>query len=225
MTWRMLLILPPIAIGVALFMWMTQPADKIDGAEIPETALAVRVHQVTPESFVATASGFGRVKAVETWQAISQVTGRAVQVNAVVAEGEFVRAGDLLVRIDPRDYEIALAKAETAIASARAAIQELEASTSNTAATLALEQEIEAFYQTELVRQQELVERGAVSQTTLDNAQRTLLTQKKVALGLRNTLALAPVKRKNPRGNARRASCRVGRGRSRIGQYRNRCAI
>lgn len=196
MNWRMLSVIPPIVFGVLVFMWMTGEGDNTEAAETPEAALAVRVQQIAPQTFVAAASGFGRVQASETWQAISQVTGRAVQVNAAVAEGEVVHAGDLLVEIDPRDYEIALTKAQTAVASARTAIQELEASTANTTATLKLEQEIEAFYQTELTRQQSLAKRGTVSQTALDQAQRALLTQKKVALGLQNTLALAPVKRK-----------------------------
>lgn len=196
MNWRMLLVIPPIVIAVLVFMWMTGADDNAGVVEVPEAALAVRVQQIAPQTFVASASGFGRVHAVETWQGISQVTGRAVLVGATVAEGEMVRSGDLLVQIDPRDYEIALAKAETAVASARTGIQELEASTVNTTATLNLEQEIEAFYQTELTRQQALAERGTVSQTALDQAQRALLSQKKVALGLQNTLALAPVKRK-----------------------------
>src|SRR5580704_12418923 len=45
---------------------------------------------------------------------INAISGRITgNVIAVLADDEqFVKAGDLLVKIDPRDYEVALAKAE-----------------------------------------------------------------------------------------------------------------
>ena len=197
MSWRALLFLPPIAVGIALFMWMTKGDDSPTIADVPEAALAVRVSTVAPQDFVASASGFGRVKAIETWHAISQVSGRALEVSPDVVVGELVKAGELLVRIDPRDYEIALSKAKTGVASARAGLQELDAVSANTKATLELEQEIEAFYQTELDRQLALLERGTVSQATLDKARRTLLTQQKMVLGLKNALTLVPVQKQS----------------------------
>lgn len=195
MNWRAILFLPPIAAGVFLFMWMTKAEEKPPMAEIPEVALAVRVEQIEAQYFTASASGFGRVKAVETWRAISQVSGRAIKVHPDVVIGELIKAGKLLVRIDPRDYEIAISKTKTSVASARAGLAELEAVSGNTEATLKLEQEIEAFYQTELDRQLTLLERGAISQAAVDRSRRTLLTQQKMVLGLKNTLTLIPVQK------------------------------
>jgi RND family efflux transporter MFP subunit len=195
MNWRMFLILPPLGLGVAIFMWMTSGDDRGQSIDIPEAALAVRVSKVTPERFVAEASGFGRVQAIHTWQAISQVAGRAIDVSPNVAIGALVEPGDLLVRIDPREYEIAMSIAQTAIASARASIRELEATLSNTNATLKLEQEIQASYQAEMERQLALVERGTISKASLDPWRRTLLSQQKVVLDLKNKLNLYPVQR------------------------------
>ena len=103
--------------------------------------------------------------------------------------------GDLLVAIDPRDYEIALAKAETARDSARASLRELDATEANTSDTLKLERRIEAFLQTDFDRQSNLLQRGAVAQTSVDHAARALLAQQKVVLELQNRLNLVPVQR------------------------------
>ena len=195
MNWRAFLILPPIGLGVAIFMWMTVDQDSGQSAEIPEAALAVRVSKVVSESFVAKASGFGRVEAIHTWQAIPQVAGRAIEVSPKVAIGEMVEPGDLLVRIDPRDYEITLSIAQTAVASARASIRELEATSDNTNATLKLEQKIETFDQAGLVRQQALIERGTVSKAAHDKARQNLLSQQKIVLDLRNKLNLFPLQK------------------------------
>jgi membrane fusion protein (multidrug efflux system) len=51
----------------------------------------------------------------------SRISGNVI---SVLAEDEqYVKAGDVLVRIDPRDYEVALAKAEADLADAEAALE------------------------------------------------------------------------------------------------------
>jgi membrane fusion protein (multidrug efflux system) len=51
----------------------------------------------------------------------SRISGNVI---SVLAEDEqYVKAGDLLVRIDPRDYEVSLAKAEADLAEAEAALE------------------------------------------------------------------------------------------------------
>jgi membrane fusion protein (multidrug efflux system) len=56
---------------------------------------------------------------------INAISGRITgNVIAVLAEDEqFVKAGDILVKIDPRDYEVALAKAEADLHDAEAALE------------------------------------------------------------------------------------------------------
>src|SRR5580692_1466333 len=51
----------------------------------------------------------------------ARISGNVVE---VLAEDEkYVKAGDVLVRIDPRDYEVALAKAEADLADSEAALE------------------------------------------------------------------------------------------------------
>lgn len=56
---------------------------------------------------------------------INAISGRITgNVTAALAEDEqFVKAGDVLVRIDPRDYEVAVAKAEADLLDAEAALE------------------------------------------------------------------------------------------------------
>ncbi|HEV3196693.1 MAG TPA: HlyD family secretion protein [Bryobacteraceae bacterium] len=51
----------------------------------------------------------------------SRISGNVVQVLA--EDQKYVKAGDILVRIDPKDYEVALQKAEADLADAEAALQ------------------------------------------------------------------------------------------------------
>ncbi|MBZ5579790.1 MAG: HlyD family secretion protein [Acidobacteriia bacterium] len=73
---------------------------------------------------------------------INEVSGRiAGNVIEVRAEDEqFVKAGDVLVRLDPKDYEVALAKAEADLSDAEAALEssrtDIPIVTTNTASQL-----------------------------------------------------------------------------------------
>lgn len=195
MNWRPLLFIPPIVVGIGIFYVMTRPDDGQVTAPAAETPLAVRAVVFEPQSFTASVSGFGRVEAEQSWQAIPQVSGRVIDVFDGLAVGSIVKDGATLIRIDPRDYEIARSKAEASLASAQANLEEIDAELANNQASLELEQKIESFLQTEFDRQQALVDRGTVSQSVLDLATRELIAQQQKVLGLQNTIALSPVQR------------------------------
>ncbi len=76
MNWRQLLFIPPILVGVAIFYMMTRPDGGTGTGDPSATAVAVRVAELQRQNFIATAVGFGRVEATQTWAAISQVDGR-----------------------------------------------------------------------------------------------------------------------------------------------------
>src|SRR5579862_3095878 len=58
----------------------------------------------------------GHINAIST-----RISGNIIEILAV--DQQFVKAGDVLVRIDPRDYEVALAKAEADLADSEAALE------------------------------------------------------------------------------------------------------
>ncbi|WP_372572625.1 efflux RND transporter periplasmic adaptor subunit [Ruegeria jejuensis] len=194
MNLRPLLFLPPIALGVGGFMWMTRP-DETAQTPPTETVTVVRAMTLTPTEAVPSASGYGRVVAEDTWQAISQVQGRAVFVDDNLTVGSVLPVGTEITRIDPRDYEIDLSRASAARDTAQAALDELEATDANTKASIALESRIKDVRQAELERQETLLERGSASQAVVDTAIRDLLSQEKLVLNLENALRLLPAQR------------------------------
>jgi len=51
----------------------------------------------------------------------ARITGAVVAINA--EDEQFVKAGDVLVKLDPKDYEVAVARAEADLADAEAALE------------------------------------------------------------------------------------------------------
>jgi membrane fusion protein (multidrug efflux system) len=98
----------------------------------------------------------------------AEVSGGIVEV--AVRENQRVKKGDLLFRIDPRSYRIALAQAEAQIAAAQVRVGELQAETANTGADIQGATANLGFAQRALARQQELLNRGFTTRARYDEA-------------------------------------------------------
>ncbi len=99
----------------------------------------------------------------------AEIVGKIVDVR--VHEGDMVRAGDLLFRIDPEPYRLQIAEADAAIASAQANVTALSSASELTGADIAAAREDIGFAQATLDRQQALWRRGFTTKADLEAAQ------------------------------------------------------
>lgn len=87
-----------------------------------------------------------------------------------VRENQVVKKGDLLFRIDPRPYRIALAQAEAQISAAQVQVGKLEAESSATSADIMGASDNIQIAQRALDRQAELLARGFTTRARYDDA-------------------------------------------------------
>ncbi len=192
---RALMILPPILIGVLVLVW------QIAGREGPqqdpprEVSRAVRVVEVRATTFVPRAMGYGFVQPDRVWDAVAQVEGRIAARHPLLERGQILEAGSELLRIDPTDYELAVARAEADLASIRAQLAELEVEEKNLRSSLAIERRALDIEERELARQKKLRTKGNVSQARVDESESALLLQRQRAQDLDNQLGLLPSRR------------------------------
>jgi len=118
-------------------------------------------HVTTDDAFVE----------VPTVRVSAQVPGRVQQV--LVVEHQRVAAGDVLVALDPADYELELARARASLAVAKNQVVRAEASSASLDADRKAATVEVWRTERELVRVRTLHERGTVSQRELDAAQAT----------------------------------------------------
>ncbi|GAA6210900.1 hypothetical protein NBRC116602_06400 [Hyphomicrobiales bacterium 4NK60-0047b] len=78
--------------------------------------------------------------------------GRVKKLDQRIAVGNEIPEGTEILKIDPRNYEIALARANAAQDSAKASLEELATTETNNRATLKLEKDIEVLVQADLDR-------------------------------------------------------------------------
>lgn len=82
------------------------------------SGLEVRVEEVEIRDLVATVTASGNIRPRRTVDISADVMGRIVELN--VDEGDEVDAGEILLRIDPTQYQAALSRARAGLSQARA---------------------------------------------------------------------------------------------------------
>lgn len=90
-----------------------------------DNGVAVRMEAVSRRNLVSTVTASGKIQPMSKVDISSDITGRIIELR--VREGEFVRRGDLLIRIEPSTFEAGVARAEAGLASARASAVQSEA--------------------------------------------------------------------------------------------------
>jgi HlyD family secretion protein len=116
-----------IGVGVAAVVGVLAARAVMAGGE---DAVTVRAEDVERRDLVAKVRASGHIEPKRSVDISADISGRIVQLP--VEEGQNVREGDLLLIIDPTQYEAALQRAEASVAEARA--REVQARTDYTQA-------------------------------------------------------------------------------------------
>ena len=99
----------------------------------------------------------------------AEIGGQIVDVR--VRENQRVKKGDLLFRIDPTPYRIALAEAEAQLDAAQVQVQQLQTASAGTGADIQGAQQNLAFAQSNFNRYAELLQRGFTTRARYEEAQ------------------------------------------------------
>ncbi|MDP3674392.1 MAG: HlyD family secretion protein [Novosphingobium sp.] len=102
----------------------------------------------------------------------TEVSGRIVAVG--VRENQPVRAGDLLFRVDPEPYRIAMAQADATIAAAQVKVVGMETDLSTKGADIAAARASLTYAQENHAREAQLMERGFTTRAQMDAATEAL---------------------------------------------------
>jgi RND family efflux transporter MFP subunit len=96
-------------------------APQFDPPQVPVSIDAIRA---VPEDYRVVIRSEGTVEPRTESTLIPQVSGQIVAISPSFREGGFFEEGDVLVTLDPRDYELAIASAEAQVAQAESALEQ-----------------------------------------------------------------------------------------------------
>jgi multidrug efflux pump subunit AcrA (membrane-fusion protein) len=211
MNWRVLWLIPALALGLGIAVWLVMTGPEPARLERAEVAIPVEVVTVEARAVAPVASGYGFSRPARHWAAVAPVRGTIIETHADLASGRFIPAGAEVLKIDPSEYDLALAEARADLAALEAEVAQLEAENENLAAILALERERLALAEQDLQRTERLVAQGTAPQARLDEQQRATLAFRRTVQELENTLSLLPVQQDRLEAQTARTRVRIAR--------------
>ena len=185
----------PILIGVVIMVILVKTSKEPVQSTVKEYVRTVRFIDVPVVDYFPGAVGYGSVSPSVTLDGVAEVSGKIVEMLPNLKKGSIVPADSVLLKIDPTAYELAIAEIETSIESTRAQINETNVNEENTRVSLDIENKSLESSKKELDRLKNIVKKGAVSRSALDEQERTYLSQLQSVQSLKNTLNLIPVER------------------------------
>ncbi len=116
---RFLLPLVIVAGGFGLAGIIIATGPKLEQLPPPNNAPIVRTWRADAETVQLTSITHGTVMPRTQSELIPEVSGRVINMSDAMVSGGFFEEGDVLLEIDPLDYEVALEQARAALASAK----------------------------------------------------------------------------------------------------------
>jgi multidrug efflux pump subunit AcrA (membrane-fusion protein) len=129
-----------LAVGGGMFAYLMLTRSQPGGTGETLPPRLVRVFEARQSSHQLAVTAYGTSRAAEVWTAISEVSGRAEQVNPLFEVGEVLAAGTLLVQIELTDYELARDRFQAEVDARQLAIKELDQNQANLRDILGLQQ-------------------------------------------------------------------------------------
>lgn len=149
-----------LLIGLLWYFWPQSKTTEQDGrpwrrGATSLTAVPVTVVDVVKAPFAVELKALGTVTAWNHVSIVSQVGGELVDIK--LEEGQYVKTGDVLAQIDPRNYQAEVEQARGSLAEQQAQL---------------------AHAEKELVRYRNLIKQDSIAQQTLDAQQATVNQQR-----------------------------------------------
>ena len=206
---RKWLFYPALALGVLVLVVLVENKTEPQKESLQEQARATRVIAAPMLAVLPAFSGNGNVEPSQVWSGVAEVSGSVVELSPRFKKGEIIQAGEVLLRIDPRDYQLKIAQAETAIDAIKAQIVEIGIREKNSRASLKIEQENLAIGQAELNRKEKLLAKGMVAHSDFEREKRAVLSQTQGVQSLKNALDLYPAQRTRMQAELKRLNAQL----------------
>ncbi|SFB00008.1 Biotin-lipoyl like [Poseidonocella pacifica] len=150
-----------------------------------ERVFAVNAVVLEPGTVTPELTTYGEVRSRRTLDVRPAVGGTVVELGASFEEGGAISAGDLLLRVDPKDAEDELARAEADLQDATQEVRDADRALSLAEDKLIAAEEQAVLREKALTRQRDLQDRGVGSASAVEDAELSVSTARQAVLSAR----------------------------------------
>jgi multidrug efflux pump subunit AcrA (membrane-fusion protein) len=187
---RWLVLFPLLGFIILVIMVKLKSAPQLK-SEVELTPL-VNVEKAKVRNLQMSIEGYGRAQSKEIWQAVAEVSGRVIYRHPDLEKGKIMPAGTVLLKIDPVDYQLKLAQAKSDLKSAIADADRVALNKNKYTLSLELEKSRLIILEKEYKRKKGILNKGAISQSLVDQEQSNVFAQQENVLDLSTSLQLIP---------------------------------
>jgi len=187
---RWLVFFPLLGFIILVIMVKLKSAPQLK-IEVELTPL-VNVEKAKVRNLQMSIEGYGRAQSKESWQAVAEVSGRVIYRHPDLEKGKIMPAGTVVLKIDPVDYQLKLAQAKSDLKSAIADADRVALNKNKYTLSLELEKSRLIILEKEYKRKKGILNKGAISQSLVDQEQSNVFAQQEKVLDLSTSLQLIP---------------------------------
>jgi multidrug efflux pump subunit AcrA (membrane-fusion protein) len=162
-----------LALVIAVILVKSKPAMQHAATEMPSKAVEVITARDIPFSTRTTA--YGNVEPAITLNGTAEVSGKISYVHPNLKAGETIPADTVVVRIDPKDYDVTLKQTQADLLASRASLKELEVEEKSTQRALKLAEKNLKVGEAEYARIKDVYEKKVVTKSALDAEEQKVL--------------------------------------------------
>ena len=182
-----------VAAAVTWLLWLYQPAVARRGPAAGRPEVPVfRARQV---QVARQWRGYGTAEAMDQSNVPARITATVQRVPRRIEAGRAVEQGELLVKLDPSDFEQQVSAAEQQLRELRATLNQLDIEQRRLKQQLELERQDVAVARSEFERFKQLRERGAANDQDVDTAKRQLINAQRSEVATAEALEQIPTRR------------------------------
>ena len=200
------IILLGVVITALLISQRTPPAH----TPIVERPLRVQAKMVRFEDARVDITGYGEVRARDVTDVSTGVAGKVVAIHPRLEVGEIIRAGEVLLKIDPRDYQARVDEVQASIVQLQSTVERLKMRNAIEADRLETFERSRDLAKTDFERSQRLFAKDNIeSQSLVDAREVAYNTAKDQFAQLALTLELFPLRVLEAKSNLRAAEAKL----------------
>ena len=198
-----------LLIGVVAMLALASMKKPPAEARLDERPLHVEVKEVIARDIPVIISGFGEARPLDMVTISPEVPGRIVMVHPQLEPGEIVAQGDVLFRIDDRDYQADQSEASASVQQWRNTILRLKKQATIDADRLKTLRRSQRLAEAEFDRLQDLYEEDRVgTRSGVDAAERAANSARDLADQMAQAVALYPIQIREAQNSLKAAQAR-----------------
>ncbi len=177
-----------VLITVVLILMRPKPVVR----DVEEFAPSIKVIKAEKNDIPVKVTAYGTARPASVVEISSEVKGIIVE-SKNLNTGNFVQKDEVILQIDPRDYDIQILLAQAEILKIEASIKEVERKLQDDKERLATLERESQLSEDNFNRMKSLFDKKAISQSELDKSEQSLMTSKNAYISLKSATLQYPI--------------------------------